>query len=98
MPTKITPTVINAIPRRRIRSNFSLKTNRPAMTIETILIAPSNTPCDKESTERNASQTTNSRQKQTMPTQSGKEPSMNFQRANSVDSLESETAANLSAT
>ena len=68
------------------------------MTIETILIAPSNTPWDKERTERNANQTTNSRQKQTIPSQSGKEPNIYFQRANSVDSSESVTAANLSAT
>ena len=74
-----------------------MMTNRPAMTIETILIAPSNTPCDNERTERNASQTTNSRQKQTMPIQSGKEPNIDFQRANSVDSSLSATAANLSA-
>lgn len=86
------------MPNRRIRSNFSLKIRRPAITIDTILIAPNKTPCDKESTERKASQTTNSRQKQTIPTHNGNEPSIDFQRATSVDSFWSAVAANFSAT
>ena len=79
-----------------MRSNFSLKTKRPAMTIETILIAPSKTPWDKERTERKASQTTNSRQKQIMPTHNGNDPSIDFQRAITVVSFWSAVAANLS--
>ena len=51
-----------------------------------------------ESTERKASQTTNSRQKQMMPIHNGILENMAFQRCHSLPEASSAVAANLSAT
>ena len=97
-PTRITPIAIKLIPKIRMRSSCSLKISRPAMTIDTILIAPSKTPCESESTDKKANQTTNSRQKQTIPTQSGIDLNMDFQRFNSEAYSWSTVAAHFNAT
>ena len=65
------------------------------MTIDTILIAPSSTPCESVSTDKNANQTTNSKQKQTIPTHRGIEENITFQRSSSLSA--SRIAACLSA-
>lgn len=97
-PTRMTPIAIKLMPKIRMGSSRSLKISRPAITIDTILIAPSKTPCERESTDKKANQTTNSRQKQIIPIQSGIDPSMDFQRFNSEADSWPATAANFNAT
>ena len=94
-PTNITPSVISEMPIRRLLSKHSLKIILPAITIDTILIAPRSTPWDSVSTDKKASHTTNSRQKQTIPIHKGIEENIAFQRASSLSA--SRMAACLSA-
>lgn len=76
-------------------SNISLKINLPAIMMATVLNPLSNIPSDNGSMESKTNHNTNSKQKQNIPTQSGKDDNMLFQRRSSL-SL-SVTAAYLNA-